>query len=86
VLHREGLLYDSSPNTGIGISFIGRKFSEEALIGYAYAFEQATLAGQNAEPLYKPTIQLQDIQKMKLATTQAGLAKRFGGVQGSRND
>jgi len=30
------------PNSGIGMGFTSRKWSEEKLVGYAYAFEQAT--------------------------------------------
>ncbi len=35
----------------IGLSFIGRPYSEQSLIGYAYAFEQATLARRSPEQI-----------------------------------
>jgi amidase len=40
----------------VGISFIGRTFSEPTLIRLAYAFEQATQARH--APQYRPTLLL----------------------------
>ena len=37
-----GDLVERGPGVPIAISFLGRRFSEEILIGFAYAFEQAS--------------------------------------------
>ena len=42
VQHARGNLLTCGPNRPFGLSILGRRFSEEKLIGYAYAFEQAT--------------------------------------------
>ena len=44
-----------------GISFIGAKWSEESLIGFAYAFEQRTQIRSTIKPYIAPTIQLADV-------------------------
>ena len=48
----------SGPGTPFGLSFLGRKWSEEALIGYAYAFEQMTHVREKGKPLILPTTEL----------------------------
>ena len=48
----------SGPGVPFGISFLGRKWSEEALIGYAYAFEQRTHVRDKARPWIVPTAEL----------------------------
>ena len=49
-------------NNPIGISFMGAKWSEEKLIGYAYAFEQKTLVRQKGpQPYLLPRTQLGDV-------------------------
>ena len=44
-----------------GISFLGGKFSEEKLIGYAYAFEQMSQAREQIKPVVQPKTELRDI-------------------------
>jgi amidase len=39
----------------LGIAFMGRAYSEAALIGYGYAFEQKTKA--RTAPAFKPTLE-----------------------------
>ncbi len=51
------------PRVPFGIAFIGRRFSEEMLIKYAYAFEQATMVRRTVMPYVKPNIQLLDLVK-----------------------
>ena len=49
-------------NNPTGISFIGAKWSEEKLIGYAYAFEQKTMVRQKGpQPYFMPITQLGDV-------------------------
>lgn len=50
-----------APNWPFGISFAGDKWTEEALIGMAYAFEQRTLARKTVKPHIQPRTQLNDI-------------------------
>jgi len=50
-----------APNVPIGLSFIGDKWTEEALIGFAYAFEQRTMVRRRVRPVVKPTTQLKDV-------------------------
>lgn len=54
-------LVQVGPNIPFGISFIGAKWSEEALIGFAYAFEQRTQVRSSIKPYIAPTIQLADV-------------------------
>ena len=56
-----GNLVAISPNLPFGISFMGPKFSEELLIGLAYAFEQRTLVRNTITPYIQPTTELADI-------------------------
>lgn len=53
-----GNLNAVSPNFPFGISFLGERFSEERLIGLAYAFEQRTLARRDVVPYMQPVTEL----------------------------
>ncbi|KAK0105226.1 hypothetical protein ONS96_004626 [Cadophora gregata f. sp. sojae] len=54
-------LVQVGPNIPFGISFIGAMWSEESLIGFAYAFEQRTQVRSSIKPYISPTIQLADV-------------------------
>lgn len=54
-------LYSMSPNYPFGISFLGERFSEERLIGLAYAFEQRTMVRREVVPYIQPTTELEDV-------------------------
>jgi amidase len=41
-----------------GMSFVGKPWSEEKLIGLAYAFEQKTQTGKTIKPVIVPTTEL----------------------------
>ncbi len=41
-----------------GISFLGAAFSEASLIGFAYAYEQRTMARNQVQPYIVPTTEL----------------------------
>ncbi|KAK5045381.1 hypothetical protein LTR84_009245 [Exophiala bonariae] len=56
-----GNLNVTAPNIPFGISFLGAHFSEELLIGLAYAFEQRTLVRNTIIPYIQPTTELVDI-------------------------
>lgn len=63
---RQGDLVDEGPNIPFGLSFLGRKWSEERLISYAYAFEQRTNIRRNIKPYLLPKAEL------RLHGTQGG--------------
>ncbi|KAK8252946.1 amidase [Phyllosticta capitalensis] len=54
-------LVDSAPGVPFGLSFAGRHWSEAALVGYAYAFEQRTKARAEGKPWITPTTELRDV-------------------------
>lgn len=55
-----GNLVASGPNIPFGMSFMGPKFSEADLIGFAYAYEQRTMHRDDKMPYIMPNIDLQD--------------------------
>ena len=54
-------LYAIGPNLPFGLSFLGEKFSEELLIGLAYAFEQRTMVRTQVQPYLVPRTELVDV-------------------------
>jgi amidase len=60
VTSRRGLV-QVAPNIPFGISFAGKHFSEEMLIGVAYAFEQRTGVRGAVRPYVVPTVELGDV-------------------------
>lgn len=48
-------------NIPFGISFLGAHFSEEVLIGIAYAFEQRTMMRTKVKPIILPKTELADV-------------------------
>ena len=50
-----------APNVPIGLSFLGAAWSEETLIGCAFAFEHRTLVRGKVRPVVLPRTQLEDI-------------------------
>ncbi|KAF3915143.1 hypothetical protein ABW20_dc0102988 [Dactylellina cionopaga] len=58
--NERGLVFNG-PNQPIGLAFLGRKFDEQRLIGYAYAFEQATKVREKGpKPYLTPKAQVKD--------------------------
>ena len=55
-----GTLNATAPNVPFGISFMGPRFSEELLIGLAYAFEQRTMVRNTVVPYVQPQYELVD--------------------------
>lgn len=64
VPNQRGNLIQSAPGAPFGISFLGAKWSEETLIGIAYAFEQRTLHRQKLQHFIKPQAELVDVLYM----------------------
>jgi amidase len=60
VANRRGLV-SVAPNIPFGISFAGGLWSEEVLVGIAYAFEQRTGVRGRVKPYVRPTVELGDV-------------------------
>lgn len=56
-----GNLVASGPNVPFGLSFMGAKWSEETLIGYAYAYEQRTMHRGRVGPYVRPNVEVRDV-------------------------
>ncbi|KAK5130306.1 hypothetical protein LTR08_002230 [Meristemomyces frigidus] len=56
-----GTLVATGPNVPFGLSFMGAKFSEADLIGFAYAYEQRTFHRNDRQPYLVPNIELGDV-------------------------
>jgi len=56
-----GNLVATGPNIPFGLSFMGAKFSEADLIGFAYAYEQRTMHRNDVQPYLVPNIEISDI-------------------------
>ncbi|CAK4031689.1 amidase ARB_02965 [Lecanosticta acicola] len=55
-----GNLVATGPNVPFGLSFLGPKWSEADLIGFAYAYEQRTMHRDDVRPYIVPNIELAD--------------------------
>jgi len=56
-----GDLVATPPNLPFGLSFLGAKWSEFELIGYAYAYEQRTQTRNKVQPYIQPYTELKDV-------------------------
>jgi amidase len=65
-----GNLTWTAPGVPFGISFMGGHFSEELLIGLAYAFEQRTRIRSTIPPYIQPTTEMVDILSARLRSTE----------------
>lgn len=74
-IHKNGFgnLVDLGPNVPFGISFLGESFSEEKLIGMAYAFEQRTMVRQKVHPYIYPKTEIRGIVQARLETDELEL-------------
>ncbi|KAF8861026.1 amidase [Acephala macrosclerotiorum] len=54
-------LVKSASNIPFGISFLGARFTEEKLIGLAYAFEQRTMVRDKVKPYIIPEFEIADV-------------------------
>lgn len=61
-----GNLNDTAPNVPFGISFLGEHFSEQKLIGFAYAFEQRTKVRNTIKPYIEATTELADVVQQRM--------------------
>lgn len=65
-----GNLVQLGPNVPFGISFLGESFSEEQLIGMAYAFEQRTMVRQKVHPYLQPKTEIRDVVEARLGAVE----------------
>lgn len=80
-LNLRGDLVDTGPNIPFGISFLGDKWTEAALIGFAYAFEQRTRVRDQVQPYLVPQTELVDVLG-KSGNASVNVARRsYGGVR-----
>ena len=63
VMNLKGNMVSVAPNVPFGISFVGRRWSEEKLVAAAYAFEQHTLVRSRVKPHIAPTFELADLNR-----------------------
>lgn len=68
-----GNLVELGPNVPFGISFLGESFSEEKLIGMAYAFEQRTMVRQKVHPYLQPKTEIRDVVETRLGSVELEL-------------
>lgn len=59
--NRRGNLNATAPNIPFGLAFAGKHWSEESLIGFAYAYEQRTNVRTKVKPYIQPSIELVDV-------------------------
>ncbi|EMC94658.1 hypothetical protein BAUCODRAFT_35891 [Baudoinia panamericana UAMH 10762] len=61
VMNGFGNLVARGPNFPFGLSFMGAKWSEADLIGFAYAYEQRTFHRNDVQPYLVPNIEINDV-------------------------
>ncbi|EMD88568.1 hypothetical protein COCC4DRAFT_209187 [Bipolaris maydis ATCC 48331] len=61
IKNSRGDLNATAPNVPFGISFAGNLWSEESLIGFAYAFEQRTMVRKTIKPYIQPSIEIENV-------------------------
>ena len=71
-----GEMVDIAPGIPFGISFLGRKWSEETLIGLAYAFEQRTQVWRKGKPLVSPTVELSNLLDLHADVNDSDLVQQ----------
>jgi amidase len=68
-----GNLVSFGPNVPFGISFLGDRFTEDKLVGMAYAFEQRTMVRQKVRPYVCPKTEIEDIVRARLKSLELEL-------------
>ena len=80
VRNRRGTLVRTGPNIPFGISFLGEKWSETTLVGFAYAFEQRTRVRNRVQPYLVPRTELFDVAGKGVNASIAVSKREAGGV------
>ena len=71
VMNLKGTMVSVGPGIPFGIAFLGRRWSEETLIGLAYAFEQRTMVRRRMRPFVFPTFELGDQRPRVIRATSS---------------
>ncbi|KAH7109276.1 glutamyl-tRNA amidotransferase subunit A [Dendryphion nanum] len=74
--NRRGNLVEVGPGVPFGMAFAGKLWSEEKLIGLAYAFEQRTKVRGKVKALFGPMTELEDIVEGKRNGTAVEILTR----------
>ena len=61
ITNARGNLNATAPNIPFGIAFAGKLWSEESLIGFAYAYEQRSNIRTKVKPYIQPSVELADV-------------------------
>ena len=69
VMNAKGTMVAIAPGVPFGIAFLGRRWSEEVLVGLAYAFEQRIGARKARKPLISPSFRLEDLRSTETSVT-----------------
>lgn len=64
----DGILINGAPGFPVGLSFVGGQWAEHELIGYAYAYEQASEKRKTLKPYVKFDMDLDSILKEAVET------------------
>ena len=76
-----------APNIPFGIAFVGRRWSEETLIGLAFAFEQRTRVREKMRPYISPTFELGDqISRLDHVDPESAIPVRVQSPDPNYND
>ncbi|KAF1349979.1 amidase [Delphinella strobiligena] len=59
--NKRNTLVEAGPKIPFGLSFMGNKFDEATLIGFAYAYEQRSMHRNDVQPYIVPNIELADV-------------------------
>lgn len=69
MMNAKGTMVMIGPGVPFGIAFLGRRWSEELLVGLAYAFEQRMGARKAGKPLISPSFELEDLRPVETRMT-----------------
>lgn len=67
ISNSRGNLNATAPNIPFGIAFAGKHWSEESLIGFAYAYEQRSHVRMKVKPYIQPNAELADVVAKKFS-------------------
>ena len=80
-----GEMVDVAPGVPFGIAFLGRRWSEEVLVGAAYAFERRTQVRRGGKPIIEPKTELRhQLALRERARMDREKEKGLGEEEGSR--
>ncbi|KAL9128934.1 MAG: hypothetical protein Q9217_002488 [Psora testacea] len=60
LMNSKGTMVNAAPGIPFGLAFVGRRWSEETLIAFAYAFEQRTMVRKRRKPYIQAAFEIGD--------------------------